>query len=345
MLVGTTLFVVAIIVGLGACNSSGSDGSSAGAADGKTLATVPTRIPPGTSLRVGDQLDYLKLVLSLSGQDKGVPYSIDYSSFVGGPPMLQAFQAGAIDTGFVGSTPLIFAQAAGQPISAIAGWASNGGQYALLTAPGVKGVRSWKDVKGKRVVFQQGTAGEAVVLEGLDSAGLSLSDITPVNVPITQTSAALQSGSADAGVLVEPLTSAYLAKNPSARQVLKATEITDRSAFLIATKDALDDRAKAAALGDFATRLVRAFAYLRAHPELVTQNVYVKQYGLTAERAAEVQKEIGGSGFVTLPGEVLGAQQRLADLFHDAGEIPSKVDVRSEFDTRYNAIVAAAESK
>ena len=30
--------------------------------------------------------------------------------------MLQAFQGGAIDTGFVGSTPLIFAQAAGQDI-------------------------------------------------------------------------------------------------------------------------------------------------------------------------------------------------------------------------------------
>jgi ABC-type nitrate/sulfonate/bicarbonate transport system substrate-binding protein len=36
------------------------------------------------------------------------------------------------------------------------------------------------------------------------------------------------------------------------------------------------------------------------------------------------------------------AQQRLADLFYQAGEIPDKVNVRKEFDTRYNALVQAA---
>ena len=38
--------------------------------------------------------------------------------------MLQAFQAGAIDVGFVGSTPLIFAQAAHQDVVGVAGWAT-----------------------------------------------------------------------------------------------------------------------------------------------------------------------------------------------------------------------------
>ena len=53
-------------------------------------------------------------------------------------------------------------------------------------------------------------------------------------------------------------------------------------------------------------------------------------------------KENGGTSFVTLPGEVLKAQQTLADLFYAAGEIPAKVDVKKEFDTRYNAVVQAA---
>ena len=59
-----------------------------------------------------------------------------YAVFVGGPPMLQAFQGGAIDTGFVASTPLIFAQAAQQDVVAVAGWASETARYRAPHRPG-----------------------------------------------------------------------------------------------------------------------------------------------------------------------------------------------------------------
>ena len=67
-----------------------------------TTSSSSTKIPAGTVIRVGDQLDYLKTVLKLSGEDQDFPYKVEYSAFIGGPPMLQAFQAGSIDTGFVG---------------------------------------------------------------------------------------------------------------------------------------------------------------------------------------------------------------------------------------------------
>jgi sulfonate transport system substrate-binding protein len=307
-----------------------------------TTTSTSTKIPAGTTLRIGDQLDYLKTVLKLSGEDQGLPYDVEYSAFIGGPPMLQAFQGGSIDSGFVGSTPLIFAQAGDQDITAVAGWATANGTYGLLTSPGNDDIKGWKDLKGKKVTFQQGTAGEAALLQALDKVGLKLSDITPVNLPITQASAALQSGSADAGLLVEPLTSVYLSNNPTAKQVAKASVITDRSSFFIATKDALGDKAKAAALGDYISRLVRGFQYTSTHPDEVAQAVYVDQYKLPLDRALEIVKQNGGTSFVTLPGSVLKAQQHLADLFAVAGEIPAKVDVKSEFSTKYNAVVAAA---
>ncbi len=307
-----------------------------------TTSSSSTKIPAGTVIKVGDQLDYLKTVLKLSGEDQSFPYKVEYSAFVGGPPMLQAFQAGSIDSGFVGSTPLIFAQAAQQEITAVAGWATANGSYRLVTAPGVDDIKGWKDLKGKKVTYQQGTAGEAVVLEALDKAGLKLSDITPVNLPITQASAALQGGSADAAVLVEPLTSVFLAANPGGNVVAKANVITDRSSFFIATKDSLGDKAKSAALADYISRLVRAFAYTSSHPDEVAQAVYVDQYKLPLERATELVNENGGTSFVTLPGEVLKAQQKLADLFYAAGEIPAKVDVKKEFSTKFNAVVQAA---
>ena len=136
------LALIALLGVLGACSDTASTraGAASAVADkGPTTtapqATVPKEIPKGTTLRVGDQLDYLKTLLSLSGEDKDFPYTVKYSSFVGGPPMLQAFQGGALDTGFVGSTPLIFAQAGNQGLHAVAGWASEHGTYGLLTNP------------------------------------------------------------------------------------------------------------------------------------------------------------------------------------------------------------------
>lgn len=337
-----------LVLVLAACSSDASTRTAA--ADDAASTTAPpvavdATIPEGTTLRVGDQLDYLKTVLGLAGEDQDLPYEVEYSSFVGGPPMLQAFQAGAIDTGFVGSTPLIFAQAQGQRILAVAGWATPHGNYGLLTGPGIDDISGFADLEGRSVAYQQGTAGEAVLLQALDSEGLTLDDVTPVNVPVTETAAALQSGSADAGILVEPLTSVYLEANPTAEKVASADEITDRSSFVIASEAALDDAGVSAALGDYIGRLVRSFAYLADHPEEIAQAVYVDTYGLSPERAAEVVGQAGDAAFFELPGEVLDAQQRLADLFQANGEIPEQVDVASEFDNRYNQLVAEAAGR
>lgn len=339
------LAALVAVVALAACSSEASTreaSADAGPATTAPSATLPTEIPDGTTLRVGDQLEYLQTVLALAGENLDFPYDVEYSAFIGGPPMLQAFQAGEVDAGFVGSTPLIFAQAQGQDITAVAGWATPNSSYGLLTAPGVDDIGDWPDLEGKRVAFQQGTAGEAALLQALDGAGLTLDDITPVNVPVTETSAALQSGSADAGILVEPLTSVYLTANPDGAQVATPNELTDRSQFLIASRDALDNPAVSAALGDYLARLVRAFTYLADHPGEVAQAVYVDQYGLTLEQAAAVQERVGSPAFFDLPGDIVAPQQRLADLFHANGEIPEQIDVTSEFDNRYNQLVTEA---
>ncbi len=334
----------ALVVACGPKSSTAAPGAGGASSTSAGPVALASHVPAGTTLRVGDQLDYLKTILHLAGQDKGFPYHVAYAAFVGGPPMLQAFQGGSLDTGFVGSTPLIFAQAAGQPIVAVAGWAAPHAAYGLVTKPGETDIKGWGDLKGKKVAYQQGTAGEAVLLEALDQAGLRLSDIRSVLLPQTQVSAALQGGSADAGLEVEPLTSVYLTANPTARQVARASEITDRSDFVIATEAALADPARSAALGDYLARLARAFTYLRAHPEAIIQAVYVDQYKLSPARAAQVAEQIGVASFVALPGTIGPAQQHLADLFQAAREIPKKVVVAGEFDTRFNQLVAQAQA-
>ena len=342
---------VALCVGvLAGCSSSASTraGADTTGKGGTTTepakqVALPKTVPAGTTLRVGDQLDYLKTVLKLAGEDQDYPYKVEYSAFIGGPPMLQAFQGKALDTGFVGSTPLIFAQAAGQDLKAVAGWTSDIGSYGLVAAPGHDDIEGWGDLKGKKVAYQQGTAGEAVLLEALDKEGLKLSDITTVNLPQTQINSALQGGSADAAVQVEPLTSLYLAGAKGAAQVGDATAITDRSSFLLASQSVLDDKAKTAALADFTARIVRAFTYLAKHPEKIAKAVFVDTYHLPAARAKELTERGKGISFLDLSGgDILKAQQKLADLFQANDEITAKVDVTGEFDTRFADLITAA---
>lgn len=333
---------------LSACSSSEASTRTSTTSDEPTTTaaqvTVPETIPEGTTLRIGDQLDYLKTVLSVSGQDQDLPYDVQFASFVGGPPMLQAFQGDKVDAGFVASTPLIFAQAAGQEISAVAGWAPERGLGGLISADG--SIKEWKDLKGKRVAYQQGTSAEAAVLGGLDEAGLTVDDITTVNVPITQINATLAGGSADAGLSTEPLISLYLQDHPEATLAIDAKNITDRASFLIASKKTLDDDAKTAALADFTTRLVKAFAYLNENKGDLAEAVFVKQYGLTPERAQElVESGNGSTEFFPLPGDILEPQQKVADLFTAAGQIPDEIDVTPEFDGRFNDVVAAAQEE
>ena len=316
-------------------------GSAAGAATHR--ASVARAIPPGTVLRVGEQLKGLSTTLRLGHQDQNFPYQVQYSEFVGGPPMLQAFEGGALDVGFVQSTPLIFAQAAGQTVTAVAGWASSGSGYALVSAPGVHGITSWAGLKGKRVAFQEGTALESAALEGLKSAGLGLRDITPVNIPATQIAAALQGGAADAGIEVEPLLSAYLQANPSARVIARPAALTERSDFLVATAAALANKSVSAATADYITRLVKAYAYEDAHPQGTIQSVYEGQYGLSPSRATAVAAAYGPWQFFPLPGAIVGTQQNLANLYLSAGTIPGHLAVSREFDSRFNTVVAAAQ--
>ncbi len=321
---------------------------TAGGAGASSLSTRHTRaaatIPPSTVLRVGEQLKNLSTALQLGHQNQNFPYQVQYSEFVGGPPMLQAFEGGSIDVGFIQSTPLIFAQAANQHVTAVAGWATSGSSYALVSAPGQHSIKSWAGLKGKRVAFQEGTAPESALLEGLKSAGLSLHDITIVNLPTTQVAAALQGGSADAAIEVEPLLSVYLQANPTAQVIAHPAAVTEKSSFIVATSSALGNKGVSAALADYITRLIKAYQYLAVHPQAVIQTIYEGQYGLKPARAAYVAKVVGVSKFFPLPGSMLGPQQNLANLYLAAEVIPAHVSVTPEFDSRFNTLVTTEQA-
>ena len=92
-------------------------------------------------------------------------------------------------------------------------------------------------------------------------------------MPITQIVRRAQAGRSTPAILVEPLDQPRSSpSNPGAKIVAKADEITDRSSFLIASKDALDDPAKAAALGDYiAPARARRYGWINGAPRRVVE--------------------------------------------------------------------------
>jgi sulfonate transport system substrate-binding protein len=331
------VLVVLTLVGLVALFSS-----SAGAATRNTSAAqIGKTVPAGTVLRVGDQLSALQTLLKSDNKDT-FPFKVDWSSFLGGPPMLQAFQANAIDIGLVGTTPTIFAQAAHQNIVAIAAYGTVHSADDLVTAPGEK-ITSWKQLKGKPVAYQQGTVGEAVVLAGLHSVGLKLSDIKTVNLPATEEAPALENHSAQAAVMSQPLVDAYINQNPTAKIVQNAPGDSARLTYIIASKSALADPGKAAAIAALLTNLVKSYVWINAHQASYVQLQYVKQYGLTTAEGTKLIKEFGKTTFVPIGKSLYAAQQTQANLFTAADEIPTHINTNAEFDARFNSIITSAQ--
>jgi sulfonate transport system substrate-binding protein len=293
-------------------------------------------------LRVGDQLSGLQTLLK-SDNKETFPFKVDWSSFLGGPPMLQAFQANAVDIGLVGTTPTIFAQAAHQNIVAIAAYGTVHSADDLVTAPGEK-ITSWKQLEGKPVAYQQGTVGEAVVLAGLRSVGLKLSDIKTVNLPATEEAPALENHSAQAAVMTQPLVDAYINQNPTAKIVQNAPGDSARLTYIIASKSALADPAKSAAIAALLTNLVKSYVWINAHQASYVQLQYVKQYGLSTAEGTKLIKDFGKTTFLPIGKSLYAAQQTQANLFTAAGEIPTHVNTDAEFDARFNSVITAAQN-
>lgn len=91
-----------------------------------------------------------------------------------------------------------------------------------IVAP--KSVNSVADLKGKSVVFEEGSTSHLLIADALKKAGLTLKDINWTNTPASQAAAALLAGSADAMVTYEPYISTALKADPNLKLLYTAAE-------------------------------------------------------------------------------------------------------------------------
>lgn len=327
--VGGMAVVGAVVLGVMA--SGGARDASAGDA---------SAVPPGTVLRVGDQFGLLQAVIDLAGAGEGLGYEIEYATLLPGPVQLQAFRADEIDVGALSSLALIQAGAGELGLRAVSRWRTDFALTTLVTAPGVDGIAGWADVKGRRLAFQRGTTAEAAAMLALDAIGLSLDDVTVIDVPVLQIKTVMERGDADVAVMGEPFATGYLEDNPTATYVLGVDNPIAESSLIVASSEVLDDPALSAAIGDFVTRLDEAFTELTSDGDTFADLV-VAVWDLDREYVERVISESSGVELSPVPGDLLEPADRLIELLVAAGDIaPELLDPHDLFDGRYNELVS-----
>jgi len=326
--------------------------TTTGAADATDAADTATttapaaadpfgEVPEGTTLRVGDQFQQIEKLLELSGQLGDLPYEVAWSQFAGGPPLLEAFNAGAIDVGFVGELPPITAQAAGLDIVVIATSRNAGNTYKLV-ARADAGIESVEDLAGRTVGHTRGTAVQTFLGAALVEVGLDFDDVDLVDVPLSAGDyiATFQSGSVDAIAFPSAWWYLYDETNDDAVVVRDAEGLTTGQSYVITTSSVLEDPAKVSALADFIARQIAGQAWIDENQEAWWQGFAVETLGLPPGAAERIFTENGPTVYVPIDDEVIGRQQTLADQFFELGGIAVAVDVAERFDDRFNPVVA-----
>ena len=159
-----------------------------------------------TTLRVGDQKGNSQAVMEAAGVLRDVPYKIEWKEFPAAAPLLEALSAGAIETGLVGDAPFTFAAAANVPVKAIAAIRQSRDGLAVLV-PRESAVRSFEDLKGKKIATGRGSIGHQLILAALESKGWGTNDVQIVFLAPSDAKVAYTQGSVDAWSTWEPYVS------------------------------------------------------------------------------------------------------------------------------------------
>ena len=248
-------------------------------------------------------------------------YTVEWTEFPSGPPLLEALNAGAIDFGQTGETPPIFAQAAAADFIYIAHEPPAPKGEAILM-PNDSPIKSVADLKGKKVALNKGSNVHYLLVKLLEEAGVAYADIQPVFLAPADARAAFERGVVDAWVIWDPYQAAAEAAL-SARTLADGTGVVPNSQFYLARKAFAD--ANPQAVGWVLDAVVEVDRWAEANTATAASQLSAG-IGIPAP-VLEVALKRQTYGIKPLDAETIAAQQAIADTFYSLGLVPKHVDV------------------
>jgi sulfonate transport system substrate-binding protein len=248
-------------------------------------------------------------------------YTVEWTEFPSGPPLLEAVNAGAIDIGQTGEAPPIFAQAAAADFVYIAHEPPAPKGEAILV-PKDSQITSVAELKGKKVALNKGANVHYLLIKLLEKSGVKYSDITPVFLAPADARAAFETGAVDAWAIWDPY-QASAEVTLAARTLADGTGVVPNNQFYLARK-----------------------AFAETNPQIVDAVIDVVvatdrwAEGNSAAVAAQLSAGIGipapvleialkrqTYGIKPLDDATVAQQQSIADTFYALGLLPKPVQV------------------
>jgi sulfonate transport system substrate-binding protein len=274
--------------------------------------------------RIGYQKAASTLVLlkaqgSLEKRLTPLGVKLSWDEFPAGPQLLEGLNVGAIDFGYVGEAPPVFAQAAGADFVYTAFEIPTPHAEGVVVARNSP-IKTVSDLKGKKIGFNRGSDVHWFIIALLRKHGLDFGDIQPIYLAPADARAALESGSIDAWAIWDPFLAAAEAQS-NARLLADAQGVASHHQFFLSQRDFAQKRKDIIAIT--MEELGKVGQWVRQNPAAAAAQLAPIQ-GLDA---AIIQTGLEHYAHVYQPinADVLAEQQRIADTFYELKLIPRKI--------------------
>ncbi len=330
------LFAVALSISLvvSACspasNTTTTTSASPAASASPSKSSSPSASPAveAVKLRIGFQKS-ATVLFSLKGKStletalKPAGGSVTWNEFPAGLPLVEALNAGAVDIGYVGEAPPVFAQAAtGSTVRYIA-YDPYGVEAEGIVVPKDSPIKTLADLKGKKLAVQKGSNAHYLSVKALESVGLQISDVEFVFLKPSDARAAFEQNNIDAWSIWDPFLAA-VELDAGARILTSAKGLAPNRAYYLSSQAFIDKNPQALKL---------ILQELKKESDIVkkdaaeTAKFLSPALGIDAKTLEKGEKR-RDYDILPLTEEVISKQQEIADTFAKLQLIPKSVKVK-----------------
>ncbi|SDQ05980.1 aliphatic sulfonate ABC transporter substrate-binding protein [Quadrisphaera sp. DSM 44207] len=319
--------------------AAGEDAAPAPAADG--ASSSGGGVDPACSTLTVDFATYnpLSLVVRDQGwleaalaEDGG---TVEWVQSAGSNKANEALRAGAIDVGSTAGSAALLARSNGSPIRTVDVFSQP--EWSALVVRGDSDIDGVEDLRGRSVAATTGTDPYFFLLQALETAGLSPSDVTLQNLQHADGRTALDTGQVDAWAGLDPIMAAAEAESGD-RLVYRNVDFNTYG-FLNATEEFLST------CPEQAQTVVDAYEHARAwaqeNPQ-ETASVLAEVAGIDPA-VATATLERTTLDVDPVPGEAQRAVlERVGPIFVTNGDVPSQEQIDEALDTLFETTYVEA---
>ena len=192
---------------------------------GAMSVSAAAETPEKVTVNVAYMPDYASLNGLISAVELGYfedeNIDVELTEFADGPTVIQAMESGSIDIGYIGQGAHKLCINGRADIFALAHVSNSDG----VIGSKEKGTDTIEGLKGKKIAYSSGTSSEDILKKTLAKGGMTMDDITAIDMDATNIVTAMISGSVDACATWVPNSLKVL------QEVDDAIQLTDNKTF------------------------------------------------------------------------------------------------------------------